>query len=424
MKMNLKRLALISTAFVSLTGAVAAQQNVVWWDFLAGGDGIRMKALIDGFNAEHSGEIQIQATTLEWGTPFYTKLQTSAAIGEGPDIATYHLSRIPLAVDSGTLSEISDDDLAGAGISDADFTEAAVQAASVDGTRYAVPFDQHGLILYYNKDMLGEAGLLDENGLPTGLDGLENFDAILAQFSGDGKYGVSTPTGDRYRTIYSLFGQQGGTMFDEAAGGFFPTDEDLGKLTTAIEVVKGWVDKGYTPVQVESPAALALFTSGQAPFFIMGNWEIPTFVDLHTKGELFEWGAVELPTLFETKAAWSDSHAFVIPANAGKENDPEKRAAVMKVIAWMDQHSLDWAGAGHIPAYNAVRESAEFQALKPQSDYAGFADTAVFDPRTILAGPAAPLGDAWSNFINPATTGEIDPADAAEQMRDDLNNQL
>lgn len=424
MKMNLKRLALISTAFVSLTGAVAAQQNVVWWDFLAGGDGIRMKALIDGFNAEHSGEIQIQATTLEWGTPFYTKLQTSAAIGEGPDIATYHLSRIPLAVDSGTLSEISDDDLAGAGISDADFTEAAVQAASVDGTRYAVPFDQHGLILYYNKDMLGEAGLLDENGLPTGLDGLENFDAILAQFSGDGKYGVSTPTGDRYRTIYSLFGQQGGTMFDEAAGGFFPTDEDLGKLTTAIEVVKGWVDKGYTPVQVESPAALALFTSGQAPFFIMGNWEIPTFVDLHAKGELFEWGAVELPTLFETKAAWSDSHAFVIPANAGKENDPEKRAAVMKVIAWMDQHSLDWAGAGHIPAYNAVRESAEFQALKPQSDYAGFADTAVFDPRTILAGPAAPLGDAWSNFINPATTGEIDPADAAEQMRDDLNNQL
>ena len=156
----------------------------------------------------------------------------------------------------------------------------------------------------------------------------------------------------------------------------------------------------------------------------MGNWEIPTFVDLHAKGELFEWGAVELPTLFEKRAAWSDSHAFVIPANAGKEADAEKRAAVMQVIAWMDQHSLDWAGAGHIPAFNAVRESAEFQALKPQSDYAGFADTAVFDPRTILAGPAAPLGDAWSNYINPATTGEIEPADAAVQMRDDLNGHL
>src|SRR5690606_2431109 len=104
---------------------------------------------------------------------------------------------------------------------------------------------------------------------------------------------------------------------------------------------------------------LALFSSGQSPFFIMGNWEVPTFVDLHAKGDMFEWGAVELPVLFENKAAWSDSHAFVIPANAGKEADAEKRAAVMQVIAWMDQHSLDGARAGHLPAHNSVRERAE-----------------------------------------------------------------
>ena len=424
MRMSLKRLALVSTALLALTGNVAAQQNVVWWDFLAGGDGVRMKALIDAFNKEHEGEITIQGTTLEWGTPFYTKLQTSAAIGEGPDIATYHLSRMPLAVSSGTLAEITDEDLAAVGLADDSFTAAAAEAAKVDGTRYGVPFDQHGLILYYNRDMLGEAGMLDANGLPTGLDGMENFEAALAQFTADGKYGLSMPTGDRYRAVYSFFGQQGGTMFDAAAGGFFPTDADIEKLTTATQTMKRWVDNGWTPAQIESPAALALFTSGQAAFFIMGNWEVPTMTDLAAKGELFDWGAVELPVLFDQKAAWSDSHAFVIPANAGKEADPAKREAVMKVIAWMDEHSLDWAGAGHIPAYNAVRESAEFQALKPQSDYAGFAATAVFDPRTVLAGPAAPLGDAWTNYIVPATTGEIDPADAAVEMRDDLNGQL
>lgn len=424
MKLFVKRLALMSAAVLTLTSAVQAQQKVVWWDFLAGGDGVRMKALIDAFNAEHQGEIEIEGTTLEWGTPFYTKLQTSSAIGEGPDIATYHLSRIPLAVDSGTLSEITDEDLAGAGISDADFTEAAVNAAKVDGVRYAVPFDQHGLILYYNKDMLAEAGMIGEDGLPTGLDGMENFEAALAKLTHDDQYGLSMPSGDRYRAIYSLFGQQGGTMFDAEAGGFFPTDEDVAKLTTATETFKRWVDSGWTPAQVEGPAAIALFTSGKAAFFMMGNWEVPTMTDLAAKGELFNWGAIELPTLFDQKSAWSDSHAFVIPANSGKDVDPAKRAAVMQVIAWMDQHSLDWAGAGHIPAFNAVRESDEFKALKPQSDYAGFADTAVFDPRTVLAGPAAPLGDAWSNYINPATTGELDPADAVLQMRDDLNGQL
>ncbi|HEY8361058.1 MAG TPA: extracellular solute-binding protein [Ramlibacter sp.] len=421
---SLKRLALASTAFMALVAGAMAQETVVWWDFLGGGDGVRMKALIEQFNTENQGNIQIQATTLEWGTPFYTKLQTSAAIGEGPDIATYHLSRIPRAVDNGTLSEITDEDLASVGLADDQFTPAAAEAAKVDGTRYAVPFDQHGLILYYNKEMLGEAGMLDENGLPTGLDGMENFEAALAKFTTGDVVGMSMASADRYRPVYSFFGQQGGTMFDTEANAFFPTDEDLSKLTEATATMARWVENGWTPQQIESPAALATFTSGKAAFYINGNWEVPTFIDLKEKGEMFDWGAVQLPTLFDQPAAWSDSHAFVIPANAGKEQSPEKRAAVLSVIKWMDEHSIDWAGAGHLPALNSVRESAEFTALKPQSDYAGFGENAVFDPRTTLAGPAAPLGDAWTNYIVPATSGELDPAEAATQMRDDLNSQL
>ena len=70
----------------------------MWWDFLGGGDGVRMKAMIDEFNKEHEGKVQIDATTLEWGTPFYTKVQTSTAVGQGPDIMTYHESRMPLGV--------------------------------------------------------------------------------------------------------------------------------------------------------------------------------------------------------------------------------------------------------------------------------------------------------------------------------------
>ncbi len=65
-----------------------------------------MKKLIEDFNSEHAGKIKIQATTLDWGTPFYSKVQTSAAIGQGPDIMTYHASRIPLGVSPPGLSEI------------------------------------------------------------------------------------------------------------------------------------------------------------------------------------------------------------------------------------------------------------------------------------------------------------------------------
>ena len=84
-----------------------AVTEVIWWDFLGGDDGVRMKKLIDNFNSSHD-DIQINATTLEWGVPFYTKVQTSAAIGEQPDMMTYHLSRFPLAVPTGVLRPISE----------------------------------------------------------------------------------------------------------------------------------------------------------------------------------------------------------------------------------------------------------------------------------------------------------------------------
>ena len=79
----------IATAALMI-GAAHATETIVWWDFLSGGDGVRMKAMLDEFNKEHEGKVKIDATTFEWGVPFYSKVQTSAAVGQGPDVMTYH----------------------------------------------------------------------------------------------------------------------------------------------------------------------------------------------------------------------------------------------------------------------------------------------------------------------------------------------
>lgn len=57
---------LAATAATLLALPAAAQTEVVWWDFLGGGDGVRMKSLIDRFNSENA-DIRINGTTLEWG---------------------------------------------------------------------------------------------------------------------------------------------------------------------------------------------------------------------------------------------------------------------------------------------------------------------------------------------------------------------
>ena len=414
--------ALAATALVAFTAGAQAQETVVWWDFLGGGDGIRMKKMIEDFNAANP-DVQIQATTLDWGVPFYTKVQTSAAVGEGPDVMTYHTSRVPLAVSQNILQEITAEDWAALGFNQDSFAPAIHEAVNVDGKQYAVPLDTHPIVLYYNKDKLAAAGLIGEDGKPTGLDGIDNFNAALTKIQEGGtKWGMSTFTaaGDfQFRTIYSLLCQQDGQMLTD---GEWLAGDNKDKLTNAVGVVSNWVKDGYIPAYTEYPAAIALFTSGESAMHINGVWEVPTFTDLAAKGELgFEWGAIELPVFFNHACTYSDSHAFAIPNNVGKEMTPEKRAAVLKVVNAIVGQGNYWATAGHIPALNSVTKSAEYQAMEPNATYAVLTANMVYDPKSPFAGVASPMYSAAANAFTAAVNNEEDPAVAVDMMKEELD---
>ena len=377
--MQLKRLLGIGVLF-TLLSVTFAQTEVVWWDFLSGGDGVRMKALIDEFNSSHP-DIQINATTLEWGVPFYTKVQTSAAVGQGPDIMTYHMSRYPLGVEQGVLRPISDEELSAAGLSKDDYQPGLIDAATIDGQLYGIPFDVHSIVLYYNRDILNEVGLIGEDGQPTGLEGLENFNAALQQIA-DADYlplsfADSADAGTVFRIFYTLLNQQEGAPALIADG-----EVNAGEQAqTALQTMKDWVDNGYARKDVTYENSVALFTSGDAAFMLNGVWEVPTMVDLSSNGELFDWGAIAVPVLFDQPATWADAHTFAIPASSDPISD-EKVAAVLEVIAWMNENSISWASAGHIPAYSSVTESAEYQEMEPNATYAELAENTVFEPRS------------------------------------------
>ena len=412
--------ALLST--VLMASAANAKETVVWWDFLGGGDGVRMKQLIADFNKEMEGKIEIQATTLDWGVPFYSKVQTSTAVGEGPDVMTYHASRIPLAVSQKTLSEITADDMKAMGLSADSFAKATWDAVHVDGKQYAVPFDTHPIVLYYNKDLLAKSGLIGDDGLPKGLDGLDNFNAALKKLKDDGnQYSIAQVTADggfAFRTIYSYLCQQGGDIGND--GNWFPGDSSA-KLAKAVGTIADWVKNGYNPGNTDYPSTVALFTSGKSPMMINGVWEVPTMVDLAKQNKLFNWGAIELPVLFDKPCTYEDSHTFAIPNNAGKPATPEKHAAVLEVIKWMEAHSLFWATAGHIPANVAVTNTAEYKAMQPQATYAKLTANGVFDPKSVNAGVASPLFDAAGNAFTPAINGEIDAESAVAEMKATLD---
>jgi len=413
---------LATVALFAFAAGAQAQETVIWWDFLGGGDGIRMKKLLEDFNAEHKDTIEVQATTLDWGVPFYTKVQTSAAVGEGPDIMTYHTSRIPLAVSQSTLAEITADDMTAMGLSQDTFAAATWDAVHVDGKQWAVPFDTHPIVLYYNKDKLTAAGLIGADGLPAGLNGIDNFKAALKKIQESGtKWGISTVTADgnfSFRTIYSLLCQQDGVVLSD---GKWLDGDNVQKLENSVKVVADWVTEGYSPSYTDYPATVALFTSGTSAMMINGVWEVPTMVDLEKQGKLFNWGAIELPVFFNHPCTYEDSHAFAIPNNTGKTVTPEKHAAVLEVIKWMEAHSLFWATAGHIPANSAVTETAEYKAMQPQATYAVLTANGIFDPKSKYAGVASPLFDAAGNAFTAAINGETTPTEAVAEMKEILD---
>ncbi|WP_040676042.1 extracellular solute-binding protein [Rhizobium grahamii] len=406
-----------------LASSAHAQETVAWWDFLSGGDGVRMKQLISDFNKAHEGSIKIEATTLEWGTPFYSKVQTAASVGEAPDIMTYHASRIPLAVKQGILQEITPDDWTKMGLAKSDYADTTWNAVSIDSKQYAVPFDTHPIVLYYNKDLLAKAGLLTEAGKPKGLDSAANFEATLKGLKDAGvKFPLGSVTADgnfMFRTVYSLMGQQDGELL---TGGEFLAGDNGEKLQNALALLQGWTKDGLQSSYTDYPATVALFTSGEAAMMINGVWEVPTMVDLKKQGKLFEWGAVELPVLFKHPSTYADSHTFAIPANKGKEMTAEKKKAVLEVISWLSKHSLYWASAGHIPAYGPVTASAEYKAMEPNASYSSLTANMIFDPKTPLAGVAGPIFDVMSTYFVPTLNNEMDPAKAVKEIKSELND--
>ena len=419
---DLLRTTLGAAAIAGLAAtSLSAQETVVWWDFLGGGDGVRMKQLIEDFNAAHQGEIAIDATTLEWGVPFYTKVQTSVAVGEAPDIMTYHASRIPLAVDQNLLSEITPEDWATMGLGQGDYAEATWDAVNVDGKQYAVPLDTHPIVLYYNKDLLAAAGRLNDDGTPMGMDSREGFTEMLQALKDSGvTFPLGSVTADgnfMFRTIYSLVGQQDGELMTD---GEFLAGDNAEKLTNALGVLAEWTEAGLQSTYTDYPATVALFTSGEAAMMINGVWEVPTMVDLEKDGKLFSWGAVELPVIFDHASTYADSHAFAIPT--GNDMTPEKRAAVLEVMGWISKNSLFWATAGHIPAYGPVTQSDEYSKMEPNATYSGLTSNMIFDPKTPLAGVAGPIFDVMSTYFVPTLNGEMDPAEAVEEIKAELND--
>ncbi len=390
--------------------AHAQTTELAFWNFFEAGDGSRMEKLVSDFN-ESQDRVRVRGTTLQWGTPFYTKLRTAILAGSGPDLFTFHLSLMPGWGSEDLLRPISAGELDKVGLKAADFYPRLWEKAQAGGELRAVPLDTHPLVLYVNLDLAGRAGLVGADGELLPITSMEAFDAAVRKVKSEtGAYGVnmeSDPKAFSGWRIWSTFVNQQG---QEVVRDEQPAWGESGKL--ALRTMTAWVQDGVAPAQIDYQTHLALFLGGQVGFMLTGVWERPTFVDATEKGQLpFSYRVMPLPKFYQQQVNWADSHGLALPGGATRPA-PGKVEAALEFIAYVQKNGIVWAEGGHLPAYRPVAASPEFAALKPNASYLPAAERVVYDPSVWYAGAAGPLQDIAHRFINASMNGQM-PVDQA-----------
>jgi multiple sugar transport system substrate-binding protein len=389
--------------------------NLSFWTLFDGGDGDNMQALVDKFNQEHPN-IQVKNTKLVWAE-YYTKLITAVGAGNGPDIGISHISRLPDLINQGVATEL-DDSAKSASIDWSTFNQNILEASIYDKKHYAVPIDTHPFIMYYNKKLLKDAGLLGEDGKPVMEQSADGFVKFLTTLKDKlpksaTPFALSNTNDDPYRLWWALYSQQGGN--DVVSDDLKSPQIDMAKATKAADYIKDLYHK-YNVIKLNDPDFYKTFQSGNAAIMMTGVWATGTWES--TKG--LEFGAMPIPKIYDQAATWGDSHTIILPMT--KDNDPEKRKAALIFANWVADNGQIWAKAGHIPAKPSVFEKPEFKALPYRSDYVSVASTVKFPKHSDKNWQIR--DNAMFKYLNEVWSGKMSSTDAFTKIQDEIKNIL
>ncbi len=402
----------------SCAGGSGGAVDLAYWNFFTGSDGELMVGLVDRFRSE-APNVRVTDTTLMWGSPYYTKLAMACAGGRAPDLATLHASRLPTFGDQ-LLDEWDLDELAARGVSMDEFPAPIRESVTVDGRVMALPLDTHPLVLYYNTDICERAGLLAPDGSLAPITSVEQWlDAGRRAAEVTGSIGIAFGAADNlasWMLFWSLFRQLGGEMRLPDGG---PAEVDRDAMVQAMALMQDMCDGTISSPTLEGDASPAAFASQQAGFLLIGPWEVTT-----ARTAEIPFSMTQFPALFgDTPYVRADSHSFVLPTQA--QVDPAARSAAYDMAVSMLRNSLLWAaGGGHIPALSAVRESPEYLAEKPISNYREAAEVVEFDPEAYFSGSGSTLMSRAGQSLQGVNSRAFTPEQGADDLIGWLNNQL
>ena len=326
--------------------------------------------LVNRFNAENP-DIQVDVNVVAW--PGYPQLTAQVAARDPPDLVTMHEGVISDYASKGLVEPV-DDYLRAAGISPDRLHRSGAAGrhhvrphlrAAVGHARRPLP-RQHRAVRQGRADARRQAGAAEH--------ARTNCSQQARQFEQrTGKpYLIQSNVGDpafAARNLYTYMMAQGAVLF--------PDPKHI-RLNTPIGVSVANYFRRINAEQLgtqnmDTPAAIAAFVSGEGGIYPTGTWMIGSFEqEANTPGRpLYKSYAVfPYPRLWGEHVEYVSGHSWVVPA---RKRTPQQREAIARFFKFMAAHNYDWARTGHIPAFKAVLDDPRFKALPHRADIAPLA---------------------------------------------------
>ena len=243
---------------------------------------------IDAFNAEHKGSIHLQREAIVRADSYAYEDKINAAITsndlpdilfvDGPTVSVYAANEITLPIDDFFSQEDWED-----------FLDSSKQQNTYDGKIYAVGATESSVALFYNADMLEEAGIRIPQSKEDAWTWTEFYEAAK-KLTKDGVVGTNIimEKGEGLPYVLEQFWISNGTDLvsedGSKADGYINSPEGI----EAAEFLNSLIQEGYAnidPIQKE-------FHNERAATMLGGSWEIATLENDYPD---LNWGVTYFP---------------------------------------------------------------------------------------------------------------------------------
>jgi ABC-type sugar transport system, periplasmic component len=371
-----------------------------------------MQKIVDDFNKIYPNiKINIELTPSA-GSAYWTKITTLAQGNNLPDVFWMNGPHIQLFGSNKQLLSLEPLVKAGA-IKTSNYPTALADLYTVDGTLYGAPKDFDTIGIYYNKDLLQQAGVAVPQASWTWADLKSAGKTLSSHFSGKGIFGFAGDLTGGQTSWYN-------TML--AAGGYIISPDHKKSGYDQAGSIKGlqfWtdlIDAKISPSMQQLTTTIAddWFTSGKLAMVMAGDWSTTPY-----KQVVKNLGVVQLPTGPKSNQCVIHGLGNVIAANT---KHPDAALAFVSYLGGKAPAQAQASAGLVIPAYNGSQ--AAYAASQPGLDLQLFLDEA----KTASPYPISKNTSAWNQFetnlLPAAFAGQKPVAQVAKALADQMNAEL